>query len=226
MFLSKSPVSSTTYLVHVFLSLLCTVVLKLYLTFKASAFEMSLIMIRLFAVIVSTIIVFSFTFSTLRFIYGFHGEAAPYCWALLFSCMFLYILGCFLAVYFFASNLAKLAKIQGTSLRNLSAQRTDMKLNPRQQMLADLATKSMMLFAFQIGSTIFISFVVAFAFPQILRRSIYCFDFAINLFCAHLQFAFAENHYRICCGCSDDMFRGFMLNWVKRKIFTHSLPKE
>ena len=203
-----------------FVSLLCTVILKLYLTFKSSAFEMSLNMIRLFAVIVATFIVVISTGGIL-FVFG------VYFGPLYFIQWGLYIIGCALAVYFFASNLLKLAKLQceATSPRDLSVLQNEIKLTVRQQKSADIATKSMMLFAIQMGSTIFFLLIVMTAFPMELRAIFASFDIPLNLFCSYFQFAFAQKHYRKCCGFCDDKFQGIMMKWIKRKIFTHSLSR-
>merc|ERR1719334_2213312 len=82
----------------------------------------------------------------------------------------------------------------------------------------------MMLFTFQIGSSA-LTIGLALAVPQILRSNFYCIDFTINLFCAYLQFGFAENHYRKCCWCSDLIIRSMTSRWIKRKIFALTLTR-
>ena len=203
------------------LFLLCTFILKLYLTFRSSAFEMSRMMIRLFALIVIMFFVFSSTGNILFVFFEISFET------LSFSSWILYIFGCVLAVYFFATNLLKLAKLQGQamSLRDLSVLQNDIKLSPRQQELVDLATKSMMLFAIQMGSSICVLLILMPAFPFEFRAPFACFDITLNLLCSYYQFAFAQEHYRKCCGFCDDKFQGIMLNWIKRRILIHSLPR-
>ena len=98
----------------------------------------------------------------------------------------------------------------------------DMKLKPQQQKLAALAIKSMLLFVIQISSTIFISCILSFAFPRTLWEAFYVIDLTINYFCAYLQFAFAMEHYRKCCGFCDDKFRRIMFNRIKREMSNHS----
>ena len=203
-----------------FVSLLCTVILKLYLTFKSSAFEMSLNMIRLFAVIVAMFIVL---ISTGGILFVFEVYFEP----LFFITWGLYIIGCALAVYLFASNLLKLAKLQGEAMSpsDLSVLQNEIKLTVRQQKSVDIATRSMMLFAIQMGSTMFFLLIVMTAFPMEIRALFVSFDIPLNLLCSYFQFGFAQKHYRKCCGFCDNKFQGIMLNWIKGRIFTHSLTK-
>ena len=200
-----------------FASILCTVIVKLYLTFKQTAYEISMIRLAGLGTVVPTFCIFMLTYSVLRFIFGLHGLG----WVLLLSSFLLYIAGCFFAVYCFVSRLLALAMFQATTPRNRDVAPGDRTLNLNQQQFADLATKTMMLFGFQITSTISITFALALALPWVMRRNVYCIDITINLFCSYLQFAWAEKHYRRCCGCCDDTFRNITSKWIKRKIFAH-----
>lgn len=206
-----------------FLSLLCTVILKLYLTFNSSIYRMSSTMIRLFTVIVVMFFAISLTYSILVFVFGFTWPAAPYCWALLSFSLLLYIVGGIFAVYFFASKIVTLAKIQETTVKDLNTTQNDIKLNRHQQQLSDLAAKSVMLFGIQIISTCVIAVTLGLLFPAAFKPCFLSIDFTINLFCAYLQFGFAENHYQICCGKCDERVRGVVSNRTKRKIYKHSL---
>lgn len=203
-----------------FMCLLCIVILKLYLTFKSSAYQMSLTMIRLFGAVVSMNFVFMFTYCTLMFVFGSTG---PFLTVLFFSLPVLYITGCALAVWFFISNLLRVTKAQVISPRNINVAQKDVTLNTIQHRMTDLASKSMMLFVIQIGSTLFITLTVGFALPETIRGPIFPIDVSINLFCAYLQFAFAEKQYQRCCGCCDKRMRNITLNRTKRKIFKHSI---
>lgn len=204
---------------YFFISLLCTFILKLYLTFKASIYRMSMTMIRLCAVIVLMCIIISIMFSFSMFFFGFSGIT----FAVFFFGFFVYGIGCCLAAYAFISTLLRVAKAQETTYRDLTVAMEDIKLKPQQKRLADLAMKSTMLFTFQMGST-FTFIIVAFAFPPTLWDTPYVIDMTINLFCAYLQFAFAEKQYQKCCGFCDEKFEGIMLVRIKRRIFTHCLP--
>ena len=201
-----------------FLSLLCTVILKLYLTFKSSIYRMSSTMISLFTVIVLLCIIISLMFHFV--VYGL--ECSNNIRFSLFALYgVVYLLGCSLAVYSFVKTLFAVTKTQETSFRNLNVAPEKMKLKPQQQKLVDLAMKSMILFAIQIASTICITSILSFAFPWSLRDATYVIDLTINYLCAYLQFAFATKHYRKCCGFCDDKFRGIMLKRIKREIANH-----
>ena len=204
-------ISGTCFLV----SILCTVIVKLYLTFKQTAFKMSMIRLNM---VIPIFCMFMLTYSVLHFIFGVYGLG----WVLLLSSFLLYIAGCFFAVYCFVTRLLALAMFQATTPRNMDVAPGDRSLNLNQQQLADLATKTMMLFGFQITSTILIICALALALPWVMRRNVYCIDITINLFCSYLQFAWAEKHYRKCCGCCDDIFRSVTSKWIRRKIFAHS----
>ena len=189
-------------------------VFKLYFTFKSSMFQMSFTMIRLFVVIISLFFAVMLTSSILQFFVDLVALGRLVSFSAAFS---LYIIGCGLAVHFFSSTILKLAKLQRTSSRNLSESQNEVTLNQRQQKLADLATKSMMLFGIQIGSSI-ITGVLGWAFSFVLRGSLVSLDVTFNLFCAYCQFAFAEMHYRKCCGFCDDKFRDMMSNRIRRSV--------
>ena len=202
-----------------FLSLLCFVILKLYLTFKSSTFQMSLTMIHSFIVIILLIFVVGLSGSIL----GLFSELLVFGLLLSFSALFLYIFGCSLAVYFFVISILSVAKLQRPSSPNLNESQNEVTLNPRQQKLVELATKSMMLFGIQMGSSILITAVLGWAFPFVLRGPVVSIDVTFNLFCAYCQFGFAAMRYRKCCGYCDDKFRDMMLNRIKRRIFADSL---
>ena len=205
-----------------FLSLLCTVILKLHVTFKSSSYRMSLTMICLFAMIVLLFVILSLVFSI--FVYLFECSQSirfpVLCFPVFFSGLVVYSLGCSLAVYAFVCRLLNLTKIQEISSRNLNVSPKNMQLKPQQQKLADLAMKSMILFAVQIASSI-LACILAFGFSRTLWDAFFAIDLTINYLCAYMQFAFATKHYRKCCGFCDDKFRAIMLERIKRKVSNH-----
>ena len=55
---------------------------------------------------------------------------------------------------------------------------------------------------------------------------LYCMDFFINLLCLYLQFAFAADHYRKCCGFLDSPCRAMVSKRTKRDIHRLSQSKK
>merc|ERR1719242_283280 len=113
-----------------------------------------------------------------------------------------YLIGCILAVYFFVSNLHKLAKSRVTSTQILSISPKGIELDQQQQRLSDLSSKYMMLFGFAMTSTI-LFIILGLCVPLQLRFNIFILDLTVNLWCIYLQFSFVSDHYRMCCGWCD-----------------------
>ena len=201
--------------------MLCTFILKLYLTFKGSVYEMSCTMARVFTIITFMIFVILLAFCIMMFCFEMRRYGVLYFTLAMTNGVFC-ITGSALAVHFFVSTLGKLGKAQETTLRDLSVTQNDIKLKPQQQKLTDLAAKSMLLFGIQTVSTIFISMISAWAFPFTNRIAILTIDMSINLFCVYLQFAFAEKHYRKCCGFCDERFRSFISRRTQNAVYKHS----
>ena len=200
-----------------YLSILCTFILKLYFSFRLSAFEMSLNMIRLFSVIVFMIFVLNLTVNIL-FSISFFGVVFD---ILIVLGAILWIIGMVLAAWYFVTNLIRLAKQQ--SSWDLNMMQNDSKLNPNQQELVDLVTRSMLVFAIQMGSTIVLVMILGAAVPALWTPPFISIDIIINLLCSYCQFAFAQKHYRKCCGFCDNKFQNIMLDWIRKRIFRQSL---
>lgn len=202
-----------------FVSLLGTLTLRLYLTFKESAYEMSRAMTYLFITIllflfvtVLALCILSFTLSLSDFLPIFYNVLVP--------ALSTYFLGCALSIYFFVRNLSRLA--QQTSLKNVNINPGDISLDHHQQQLSNLAAKFVMLFVIAIGSTI-LSQILGLAVNNFLRAPFIAIDLTINLLCIFLQFAFAKKHYRRCCGCCDQWFRHCLSRRTKRVIYQHTI---
>ena len=206
-----------------FLSILAIFVLKLYLTFKESVYRMSSLMMIVFGVIICVMFICILVISSFFFWVPF----SVWFWAhntLFILCTTLYVIGCVLAVSFFISNLSKLAKARRISLYKSSVRKEDIKLNPQQQQLSDIAAKYVMLFSIEIGSSLFsMMLVLAVNVTSGLRVTMFTIDVFINLFCIYLQFAFAGNHYRKCCGYCDRRFRGAIAMRTRTAIYKHTL---
>merc|ERR1711941_32752 len=107
-----------------------------------------------------------------------------------------------LAVFFFVSNITKLAQ----TLRSHS----DLTADQSQTKWFDLSARYMLLFGFAILSTNFFWILsLGFCDQSALRMPFWITDLVINLWCIYLQSSFAKTHYRRCCGICDDKFRKF-----------------
>ena len=231
---------------HLFcISLYCILVLKLYLSFKSSVYEMSVTMIRLFVVIILLTCICAFSIVIMAvFIVSTHSPHDPesktilyfvqqipitipnhgliiFFWVLVISGLALFnITGC-LSMFYLLRTILKLATEQKTAGRDLNVTQYAIKLKGKYE-----APKSMML------STVFFqSWMVCYAIeglvvPNTLRPSIWSIEISINLLCAYFQFSFAEKHYQQCCRCCDKKLRGFISNLMKRNESKEPHPTE
>merc|ERR1719295_2169699 len=136
-----------------------------------------------------------------------------------------YIIGCVLAVYFFISNLSKLAESRSLSLQDIHSP-DDVLLDAQQQKLSDLSAKYAMLFVIPILSTILVivsigSVNAASGLWNVFWTSDYC----VNLWCLYLQFPFAKYHYNRCCGCCDGHCRNYARQRTRSLIHNNSNSK-
>ena len=171
-------------------TLLATLIIRLYITFKGSAFGMSSILILVFSVIMVLGSVGWIVFSALFVYTGLDHDKLYF---LAYFCVFLYVVGGNLAVYFFVSNLMEIAKLRETTMRDPSIDEKDIELNIQQQGLSDLSAKYIMLFALAIVSTFLLNILALFVNEDSGLRSLFCAaDLAVNILMLYLQFVFGR----------------------------------
>ena len=168
------------------LSVLEMLILRLFLTFKDSVYQMSPVLIAVFKTL--SFLIFG-VFIAICILLIFTDSSFLFLWSLFFGGSILYMIGCVLAVYFFISNLSKLAKAREMTMRDLNIPEMDIKLDPHQQQLSDLAAKYMMLFVIAMGSSILTHSVFKYFVNHSsgLRMVFISIDNTVNLFCMYLQ---------------------------------------
>merc|ERR1719242_2774511 len=80
----------------------------------------------------------------------------------------------------------------------------------------------MMLFGIAMASTILIN-ILSFCVQFDLRFNFFALDSTVNLLCIYLQFSFANNHYRKCCGFCDGKCRDYVSERNRKMIHKHSV---
>merc|ERR1711879_470777 len=98
----------------------------------------------------------------------------------------------------------------------------DIELDKKQQKLSNLSSKYMMLFGIATSSTI-LSQILSFCVEFTLRRNFWILDYTVNLLCIYLQFSFAKDDYRKCCGFCDGKCRDYVSDRNREKILSHSV---
>lgn len=212
-------------------SILLTFIVRLYMTFRQSAYQMSTALMVTFSTI---LVLYVLLCTPLSILYVFDRSLGHYTLVLseLFIVVcFLYLFGCIFAVYFFISNLSKLAKALITSPRVsvveneyvIEKRPTDIELNGKQQDLSHLSSKYMLLFSAAMTSTMVVC-VLALAIPsQIsLRGTLISLDLCVNLWCVYLQFSWAQKHYKRWCGWCDERAKKYGMKRTRRMIHNHS----
>ena len=218
-------------------TLLATLILRLHITFKHSAYRMTRTMYIFHFIILSIwflIIAFHpFLFlSTFRIDDGLAHDALPewfleIAYGLSTTCVGLFLLGSFVALRFFVNNLWKIAAARTVSQTKLSVDSEEVELDAKQQRLIDLSARNVMLFVIAAISTVIAS-LAAFVFNMGsgLRKNAFAIDSAVNIWCLFLQFACAAEYYQIWCGCCDRRCSELISRRTKRAIHMQSLSRE
>lgn len=207
-------VISTTAIWLFFVLLLMTLVLRLRMTFNDSIYQMS--QCTYFVFIAILCILFAVTCTGPAFVH------LPVLTIPIF--FFFFFMGSALAVYFFVSNLSKLAKSRRNTLSKMNISETDISLDRSQQKMMDLAARYLLLYGVATLSSMMFTVGCLFLLGQHVLDITITIDCSINLICMYLQFGFAKNHYQRCCGCMDRLCRGAITKRTKSSI--HKLSVE
>lgn len=221
--------SVSLFLYGLFLgTLLLNLVIRLYVTFRKSCLEMTRNIIILFVIIFVTLFVLLILVCVAR-TWLHHGLY------LLASLLFfiLYIAGCALAVRLFVINLSAVAKMQScanspsppSALSVDSVECDKISLNNKQLCYLYLSAKYVLLFFVAILLTC-LAFICVFIISFECAGLFVSIDLSVNLLCLYLQFAFATEHYRKCCGCLDSCCRMMVVKQAKRRTQRESQNME
>ena len=213
-----------------FQSLLWTLVIRLYITFKESDYPLTSGLIAAFSVIILFEFVGWTVFCTLSLLmrekpeYVARSDYFRYFVSLGFSLLISYISGSALAVYSFVERLTKLAEDREKTVIDLSLSAGHIELDRAQQNLSKLSAKYLLLFAVAITSTILMQILSYFVnIGSGLRAPILAIDLCINLLMLYLQFGIERDTYQRCCGCCDTKCSSFMSLKTKRALHRQSI---
>ena len=204
--------------------LLLTLITRLYVTFLGSALEITTYTIYIFAFILACLFVLNIVIGIgyILFIYDNDGIGWTIYLCSGYPGLFLYIVGSALSVRLYVKNLSVVAHKQMSSHRDLTPRAEDLLLNSRQMRLLNLSAKYILLFFIAILSTnLSTACIILVSWES--RGSFTAIDFTINLLCLYLQFAFAADDYKKCCGSLDSYCRTVVSNRMKRIMHKESL---
>ena len=199
---------------YFFVILLGTLVFRLHIIFKDTAYRMSRTMYIVLSLILSAIFIGA-TVDVISLEIWIHLDTDSVNVDLdldlvIITVCCLYLTGSVLAVALLLNKLSKLAQEQASTIRsdNLPHSPSQIDLNKRQMRISDLAARYLGLFVIANLSTIFLSlFSVMIDTESGLKFRLVTIDLTVNLICVHLQFGSAQNHYHRLCGCCDKGFR-------------------
>lgn len=206
------------------LTLLGTLVMRLHVTFGHSAFKITIKTVYVFI----TIFVLEFLICILWGIGAIFDSNGDFdtggtireVSVILFSS--LYIIGSAFAVSLFVVKLSKIARLQVASQGTLPVSPQDIELNTRQQQMLDVSARYILLFFIAALSSI-LYVVLLNTISRKLGGFFFGIEFCVNLLCLYLQFAFAAEHYRKCCGCLDPCCRKMVSGRAKQLIHKESM---
>jgi len=216
--------------------LLTILVMRLHVTFGSSLFKMTKTTEYVFGCILVLLFVLPLVLPVLRVIatdYNDHTASSSSDdfpdWYLsvaltLFLVYFaMFFVGSVLAVYHFINNLRLLAKAQAISPKAPDIAGNEISLDENQQKLSDLAARYLLLFGVAIFSDIFftVGLGLGFSISSRIRDVFGAADLTINFLCVYLQFAFAKEHYRRCCGCLDRLCRNKISSKTRTMMSRH-----
>ena len=217
---------SMSFAIIFYLTLLATLVLRLYFIFRGSSFEMTRSTKRLFVAIFIVLIALLILIIPARVLqFNGHGDVDKF-GRMIFTASALlglsvYVFGSALAVCFFARNLSKLAESMDVPQRESPAKAEDVSLDAKQQRLLDLSGKYMLLFLVVVLSTI-LSLSLLITVSTEMGGLFFPLDYCVNLFCLYLSFGFANEQYLRLCRCLDSRCKAVVSNRSKRSIHRES----
>ena len=222
-----------------YLILLATLVLRLHITFKESAFGMTTRTIYLFSILLIVCIIAAIVAiigmqlqcsnfeETVNIGLWMSGASGIVYWTL-------YFVGSTAAVWYFVGNLSKLTELRITSPRAVTLKADDVSLDSTQQRMVNVSAKYILLFLVAILSTLFTNIGNMTVYSMFLHQHlslygivnmVWTLDLCLNFICLYLQFSFAAEHYRLFCGCLDNVCRNIVSRRTKTAIHRESMSR-
>ena len=199
--------------------LLTTLVVRLWVVFKDSAWRMSGRIRKTFIVLGTLALVGDFGMMVILITDDENLQTTLL--LLAGATLLLYAMTSALAVYLFVRNLLRLAALQSSrsplSRNNVLGPPS---LNRQQMKMVEQSTKYLSLFLIAMMSTV-ISLVPLFAGAELITWILSRLDVCVNVLCLHLQFRFAKSHYDKCCSKADGCTLKAIESCVRRKVNSH-----
>lgn len=193
--------------------LLCTLVLRLHITFKDTACRMSNTTYTVFILILTI----NFIVTPASYLVVIIGKVdLPW---IFISVLLLHFIASVMAVSLFLRKLSQIAIQRTTSPRNIPNSASEVSLDRQQMKLSNLAARYLGLFVIANVSTFaaWLGFGLSDDFIFI-----FILDFTVNLLCLYLQFPSSKHHYHRLCGCCDKGFRAITRRRTQRLVYNHS----
>jgi len=231
--ISHPSIQIGVYLIVLFFSLsavtmLGTLVIRLYLIFSHSVYAMKTGSICMFVMVI-TMLIISCSAHMMANIIIFelpqNEHIGHSLWLLsLLSGGIFYFFGSFMAVRFYVKNVNKLARSRTTSHHDLTVSADAIPLNDQQRTLLRLSAKAILLFVISVVVAVLsYSFWVIVSFE--MRGLFISIDLCINLLCLYLQFAFAAEHYKKLCFRLDARCHRTLFKRTRRTIHLKSMSQ-
>jgi len=139
--------------------------------------------------------------------------------------LILFFIGSAMAVYFFVSNLSKLAQSRRQTITKMNVTKEEIHLDKVQLQLVHLAARYVLLYGIASSSSLlFTGCSLVLTLGGNMEDIPVQIDCCINLLCLYLQFGIARNHYQFCCGRLDGICRKVISKRTRGSI--HKLSME
>ena len=208
-------------------SVLYTLLLRLHLTFKDSAFELTSSQYKILAILAVVDIIFSFVSLIMGIIITFTESPLNYFgtfdymqMGMLITSTILYLTITIYGMYLFSSKLLILIELQATSLRNVVDINT-VALNDTQQELLQRTSRYIILISIAMITSLFTWILWIFWIDMPGIRIINNIDCTTNVICLYLQYPFATKYYDRYCKCTNKC-----LNMILSRQTTKHLEKK
>ena len=222
-----SPISGSFYFILI-LTILATLLFRLYMTFQGSMFQLSKCQKWSFIIMFSLCIISASTSVIMMYVAGRYYQNIAFFVAespmlSIYSVIFglCYVITSFYGMAVFCHKMYGITRSQSISLRNVTNV-NNVNINSRQYTLLKAASKYVSLLTLAIFTTLagFIAFGVFISrWHWMMQRDdgelhemyelwrirmnqmVLPLDCAMNMICLYLQFSFAKDDYEKCCGC-------------------------
>jgi len=207
---------STFVYAFIFLCIWANLILRLFVAFRGSAYEMTVKAQRIYLVVFVYLVLNAFATSVCQLLMLVGLGITPSIWfqfALGIAFMVVFAVSAMFAVCTFLGNVFILGKARTQKQIKVFCEAEPIALNEMQQKLMNLSAKYVSLFIIASLSSVITLFSGFYESASDLRISLFLvpIDCCVNLICIYLQYTFAENQYKKYCA---------KLDWSCKKMMT------